>query len=331
MGLVRRIATIIGALVAVTAFGVLGYVLLGFPLLDALYQTVTTLTTVGFREVHPLTPAGQIFTMVLIVLGVGTVLYSITLMFGVLVEGDVLRYLERRVMDRQISRMSDHVIICGYGRVGRATSEYLRATGVPAVVVDLNPHRLAHLTDAPHLVGDVTNDATLKEAGIDRARALIAALDSDQDTVYVVLSARALRPDMIIVARARTAEARTKMVLAGATRAVNPQLIGGRRMAAFALQPDVADFMDVVMQDGEFDYRIQQVRVPEGSSLVGRTLAELGAPERFGVTVLAVRRVAHGPFTAHPDGSVRLEPGSVLITFGTSGQVEALERAAAAS
>lgn len=326
MGFARRIATIIATLVAVTAFGVVGYVLLGFSPLEALYQTVTTLATVGFREVHPLTPAGQVFTMVLIVLGVGAVLYSITLMFGVLVEGDVQRYLGRRVMDRQISRMSGHVIVCGYGRVGRATAEYLRGSGVPVVVVDVDPARVSHATNVPHLVGDVTNDAILTEAGIDRARALVAALDSDQDTVYVVLSARALRPDMIIVARARTSEARTKMVLAGATRAVNPQLIGGRRMAAFALHPDVADFLDVVMQDGEFDYRLQQVRIPEGSPLSGHTLTDVDVQGRFGVTVLAVRRVAHGPFEANPSGGVRLEPGAVLIAFGTRAQVEDLER-----
>lgn len=331
MGFARRIATIIGALSAVTVFGVVGYVLLGFPLLDALYQTVTTLATVGYREVHPLTPAGQVFTMVLIILGVGTVLYGITLMVGVLVEGDVQRYVERRHMDSHIRRLAGHVIVCGYGRVGRATTEYLRATGVPVVVVDLDPARVSGLGDIPHLVGDVTNDATLLEAGIERARALVAALDTDQDTVYVVLSARALRPDMSIVARARTTEARTKMVLAGATRAVNPQLIGGRRIAAFALQPDVADFMDVVMQDGEFDYRIQQVHIPDGSPLVGRTMGELDLQGRFGAAVLAVRRVKHGPFTAHPARDVRLEPGSVLITFGTSEQVEALEREARAA
>ena len=174
-------------------------------------------------------------------------------------------------MDRHIRGMDGHVIVCGYGRVGRATTDYLRATGIPVVVVDRDEGRLAGLHDTPHLVGDVTNDATLREAGIARARALVAALDTDQDTVYVVLSARALRHDLVIVARARTAEARDKMVLAGATRAVNPQLIGGRRIAAFALQPDVADFLDVVMQDDEFDYRIQQVSIPDGSPFVGHT------------------------------------------------------------
>ena len=328
MGFARRIVTIIVALVTVTLFGVVGYVLLGFPLLDAVYQTVTTLATVGYREVHPLTTVGQVFTMVLIVLGVGTVLYSITLMVGVLVEGEVRRYVGRRRMDRHIRGMDGHVIVCGYGRVGRATTDYLRATGIPVVVVDRDEGRLAGLHDTPHLVGDVTNDATLREAGIARARALVAALDTDQDTVYVVLSARALRHDLVIVARARTAEARDKMVLAGATRAVNPQLIGGRRIAAFALQPDVADFLDVVMQDDEFDYRIQQVSIPDGSPFVGHTVGDLDLQERCGATVLAVRRVTRGPFTAHPAGGVRLEPGSVLITYGTSEQLEALERAA---
>lgn len=328
VGFARRIRTIIGALAAVTIFGVVGYLLLGFPLLDALYQTVTTLAAVGYREVHPLTPAGQVFTMVFIAIGVGTFLYSITVMVGVLVEGDLQRYIGSRQMDSQIRRLADHVIICGYGRVGKATTDYLLATGVAVVVVDRDADILAGLGDVAHLVGDVTNDDMLRNAGIARARALVVALDTDQDTVYVVLSARALNPDMVIVAQARTAEARDKLVLAGATRAVNPQLIGGRRLAAFALQPDVAEFMDVVMQDGELDYRMQQVSIPSRSPLAGHTLGELDLPSRFGASVLAVRSPHQGPFTAHPADDVRLEPGSVLITFGTSAQVQALNREA---
>ena len=190
--------------------------------------------------------------------------------------------------------MTGHVIICGYGRVGRAAAEFLAASGHQVVVVDNEATRLENLSPGldHHLCGDVTDDDVLRQAGIDRARALIAALDTDTDTVYVTLSARAIRPDLVIISRARTTEAKAKMLLAGASRAINPQRIGGRRMAVFALQPDVAEFLDVVMHDEDLDFRIQQVLVGEDSNLVGHPLGELRVQERTGALLLAIRRGA---------------------------------------
>ena len=191
------------ALSLVLVSGTVGYVLLGFGLLDAVYQTVTTVTTVGFREVKPLTAAGQIFTMVLILAGVGTALYTLGVLLEALIEGHLLQHMERRRMDRAIAQMTGHVIICGWGRVGRASARYLSATGQEVVVVDRDAGRLAGI-GYPTVLGDVTDDEVLETAGITRARALIAALDTDADNVYGTLSARALRPDLVIIARART-------------------------------------------------------------------------------------------------------------------------------
>ena len=311
------------ALVAVTLFGVIGYLVLGFTPLEAMYQTITTVATVGFREVRPLTAAGQVFTIVLILLGVGTVLYNLGVIVEALIEGHLREHVERRRMDRRIAGLSGHVVVCGYGRVGRAATAHLLATGNEVVVIDSDASRLSGMT-TPHLLGDALDDATLRAAGIDRAGALIIALDTDTDTVYVTLSARALRPDLVIISRARTVDAKDKMVLAGATRAVNPQLIGGRRMASFALHGDVAEFLDVVMHDEDIDYRIDQVRVPEGSPVSGQTLRELDLLHRSGAQVLGLRMRDRGQFVANPPPETVLSTGMTVIALGDTSQIAAL-------
>ncbi len=317
--------TALTALVAVTVFGTVGYLLLGFGPLEALYQTVTTISTVGFREVHPFSTAGLVFTIVLIVIGVGTVLYNLGVLLELVTEGHLRQHLERRRMDAHISALRGHVIICGYGRVGRAAADFLVSTGHEVVVVDSDIQRLGDLPGGvPHLVGDVTEDLVLREAGIEHARAVIIALETDADTVYVTLSARAMRPDVVIVARARTTGSKAKLELAGATRAVNPQRIGGRRLAAFALQPDVAEFLDVVMHDENLDWRIQQVRVAAGSSLADRSLADLRLRERTGTLLLAVRQTESGALEPNPPDDLVVRPEAVLIALGTPAELESL-------
>jgi voltage-gated potassium channel len=325
MAIVRRIRLALLALSLVLALGTVGYLLLGFGLLDALYQTVTTVTTVGFREVKPLTAAGQIFTMVLILAGVGTALYTLGVLLEALIEGHLLQHMERRRMDRAIAQMTGHVIICGWGRVGRASARYLSATGQQVVVVDRDAGRLAGI-GYPTVLGDVTDDEVLETAGIKRARALIAALDTDADNVYGTLSARALRPDLVIIARARTEASKSKLIRAGANRAVNPQLIGGRRMAAFALQPDVAEFLDVVMHDESLEFRIEQVELGADSPLVGRTVGDVGLVEHTGVLLLAIRSADTREFQANPGQDVKLVDGDVLIAVGTPAQFVAVRR-----
>jgi len=325
MGTLRgiRLALIIFGLVLLG--GTVGYVILGFRPLEALYQTVTTVTTVGFREVHPLDSAGQIFTIVLILAGVGTALYTFSLLLEGLIEGRVSGHLEKRHMLHEIEKMSGHAIVCGGGRVGMASAAYMSSIGRQIVLVDRDPARLEDVR-WPKVVGDVTDDRVLETAGIARARALIAALDTDADNVFVTLSARALRPDLVIIARARTDASKSKLIRAGANRAVNPQLIGGRRMAAFALHPHVAEFLDVVMHDETLDFRIEQIDIAPDSPLAGRTLDEVTPRGETGVLLLAIRRSAAAPFTPSPAPDIRLEPGSILIAVGTPEQLETLRR-----
>lgn len=321
----RPVRVALLGLVTVTVFGTVGYLLLGFSLLEALYQTVTTVSTVGFREVQPLSTAGLVFTMVLIVLGVGTVLYNLGVLLEAVTEGHLRKHLEGRRMDKQIAGLSGHVIVCGHGRVGRAAAEFLVTSGHEVVVVDSDPERLSRLyPGVPRLIGDVTDDDVLREAGIDRARAVVVALETDADTVYVTLSARAMRPDVVIVARARTTGSKGKLLLAGATRAVNPQRIGGRRLAVFALQPDVAEFLDVVMHDENLDWRIQQVPVPPPSTIVGRSLGELDLRARTGALLLAVRRSPASDLLPNPPDDLVVAAGSVLIALGSQTELVAL-------
>src|SRR6266699_425172 len=294
---VRRIQLALGLVLGVILAGTIGYVVLGFGVLDAVYQTVTTITTVGFREIHPLDMAGKIFTIVLILAGVGTVLYAFGVVIETLVEGQLRRHIERRRMERNIARMTGQTIVCGWGRVGRAVGSYLFGQGADVVVVDLDPERVAQ-TPCPALVGDVTDDDVLRKAGLMRARALVAAINTDAENVYVTLSARALRPE----------ESEPKLLRAGATRVVNPQRIGGQRIAAAALQPNVVEFLDVVMHDGSLEFRLEEVSIRPGSRLAGRTLDQADVGETTGAFVLALRD-GDGGFVANPPSQTPLPAG----------------------
>ncbi|MEI2809714.1 MAG: potassium channel protein [Nocardioides sp.] len=324
-GSLRRIKFALTELVAVLFFGSIGYLFFGFTPLEAAYQTVTTVATVGFREVNPLTPAGQIYTMVLIIVGAGSVLYNLGLLVEAVTEGHLRTHLERRRMDNRIADLHGHVIVCGYGRVGRAAVDHLLATGYEVVIIDVDAARLAG-SDRLHTIGDATDDVVLREAGIDTARALIATLDTDADTVYLTLSARALRKDLVIVSRARTVDSKQKLVLAGATRAVNPQLIGGRRLAAFALQRHVAEFVDTVLHDDSSDFRFHQIVVPPDSPWVGKPLERWDLNGGSRAQILAVRRSASAPFEVNPGPNWTPEAGAVLIAMGAPEQIAALTK-----
>jgi voltage-gated potassium channel len=323
----RRLGLAVGALGVVIVFGTLGYVVLGFDVLDALYQTVTTISTVGFREVEPLSDAGQVFTMVLILVGVGATLYALAAIVEVILEGRLNELLGRRRMEQSIAALSGHVIICGWGRVGRAIAADVQAATRRYVVVDVDP---ARLTGESHdaVVGDATEDSVLEAAGIERASALVAAVDSDAANSFIVLSARALRPDLFIVARTRSQDSQEKLLRAGADRVVNPQSIGGARMAAFVLQPHVAEFLDVVMHERTLELRLEEVSVAEDSPLAGATIGESELRDRTGALVLALRG-PDGAFRTNPRPDTRIDPGEVIIAIGTQAELDSLADLAA--
>ncbi|MEO6317794.1 MAG: potassium channel protein [Acidimicrobiales bacterium] len=318
----RRLGVALAALAVVVLAGTIGYLVLGFEPLNAVYQTVTTISTVGFREVEPLSPAGQVFTMVLILVGVGATLYALAAVVETILEGRLNELFGRRRMDKSIAAKHDHVIICGWGRVGRAIAAEVHAAKRDLVVVELDPLRVAD-ESYDTVVGDATDDDVLEAAGIDRAVALVAAVDSDAANSFIVLSARALREDLFIVARARGQDSEGKLRRAGADRIVNPQSIGGARMAAFVLQPHVAEFLDVVMHDRALEFRLEEVEVPAGSPLAGVTLGESFLRDRTGALVLALRD-PDGQFRTNPRSDTRIEPGEVIIAIGTPAELESL-------
>mgnify|MGYP001815198523 FL=1 len=300
--------------IAVGIAGTIGYWLFGMSLTDAAYQTVTTVTTVGFRELQEFNNLEQWFTIVIIITGVSTVLYTFTLAVQVVVEGQLRDFVGRRLMDREINKLTGHTVVCGWGRVGRAVADDLINTGHSVVVVDSDADRVADVS-YPTVVGDATLDSTLRTAGIERASALIAALEGDAENLFVTLSARAIMPDLFIVARARQDESIPKLANAGADRVVNPQELGAARMASFVARPHVAEFVDVVMHERSLEFRMQEYDVPDGSPLAGATLREADLRRRCGILVLALRRV-DGSFTTNPDPDIVIEPHQVLIAVG---------------
>jgi len=317
-----RLVRVVVAAATVVAIGTIGYVALGFGPLDALYQTVTTVTTVGFREIEPLDATGQVFTILLIICGVGTVLYAFTVILGVAIEGTLGELLGRRRMDRELAELSGHVIVCGSGRVGMALARYLGGER-RVVLVDVDPRRVERSEDLC-VVGDATDDDVLHHAGLERASALVAALTSDADNVFVTLSARAVRPDLFIVARARESSSAAKLERAGADRVVNPQELGGARMAAFIARPHVTEFVDVVMHDRNLELQLEEITLPAGSASESHALGDTGWSRPGGALILAVRDGAAGRFISNPPLDTRLGPGTVLIAMGTDEQLREL-------
>jgi voltage-gated potassium channel len=218
--------------------------------------------------------------------------------------------------------MHGHVIVCGWGRVGREVARYLANGTTDVVVIDRDPERLSGIPFA-YVCGDVADDETLLSAGLDRAAALVAAIDTDADNLYVTVAAKSMRPDIQIIARARNESSESKLVRAGADRVVNPQLLGGDRMASFVTQPHVVDFVDVVMHDGSLKFRLEDVTLASGSVLAGRTLRSAHLRDETGALVLAIRR-PDGRFVTNPSPEYTIEAGDVLISIGTAEQLEAL-------
>lgn len=307
----KRLRVASGILIAILAVGTLGYLALGLSPLDAFYQTVITVSTVGYREIGEVTTAYKMFSIVLIMFGAGSVLYTIGVLLETLLEGRLTQEFGRRRMKQDIDALTDHIVVCGWGQVGKAITQTLVREGNSVVVIDRDEQ-----IDGRHELfvhGDATHDDTLHAAGIGRAAALVVALNTAPANVYVTLSGRAAAPDVFIVARAMAAGDETKLVRAGANRVVNPHELGGAHMAALVSQPNVAEFLDIAMHDRELNISIAEIEVPIGSTLDMRPVQDC---ESCGITVLAVRKIS-GEFVHHPDKTAMLHEGDVVIALGT--------------
>jgi voltage-gated potassium channel len=322
----RRLLPIVLVLLAVLVVGVAGFMSIeGWGFLESLYMVVITLLTIGFQEVHPLSAQGRIFTMLIAVVGAGTAVFAAGKAAEIIIEGEVHGYRMRRRMEQHIQDLKDHYIIAGFGRVGHQVAEDFHDAGLPYVVIDTKPETVNELQPkgVPHIVGDPTLDEVLEEAGILRAKGLVACSDSDVSNVYVTLSARALNTGLYIVARASQRETEKKLKMAGADRVVSPYFISGRRMAAMVTRPVTSDFLDTVSHGGELEFRLHEIPVPARSSLAGRTIAESQIRTRCGAMVLAIHKLG-GTLELQPQASSTIRAGDTLVVIGTTGQIEAL-------
>jgi voltage-gated potassium channel len=311
-------------LTGVAAAGTLWYWLVeDFSFVDALYQTVFTISTVGFGEIRELGDRGRLFTIALIIVGVGVALYTLAGLVEELVEHQLGRFGRWR-MERRIEGLSDHVVVCGFGRVGQHVVELLHPR-TATVVVDRDAQQCGAAIETGLLAvtGDSTEDEVLTRAGIERAGTLIVSLQSDADAISTVLSARSLNEELRIVARANASSSEAKLRRAGVDHVVNPLQLGAVRLATFALQPAVADFMEVVGPDGPVEFRLEELVIAPSSDLAGQTLGGTRLREATGVQVLAVRQ-PQGEFENNPGSETVLEAGATVIALGTAEQLSAL-------
>jgi voltage-gated potassium channel len=313
---IRRFRIPVVLIVGVGLFGVVGYmILLDWSFRDAVFMTVVTLSTIGYQEVRPLGVGGEAFTTLLIVLGLISVFALLAASTELIASGELERTVRRTRVKREIGGLYDHFVVCGYGRVGRAATEEFRKQGLPIVVIDINPESGEDLDDAriPHLIADATREATLLQAGIARARGLVCAVDSVALNVYITLSARAVRDDLTIVARATDLESIDRLYRAGANRVIQPYAVSGRMLAAVSVRPAVIDFMDLIAISP--DLRLEEVEVRKGGTLDGIMVREV--PSRFrGVVILAVRAGASTVMQPAPDPEVMLHSGDVVVALG---------------
>jgi voltage-gated potassium channel len=319
----------VAILVAFILGSSLGYVIIeGWSYFDALYMTVITLTTVGYGEVKPLTTAGRAYSMVLMLAGIGIMFYIITSIARLVVEGEIQQALGKRKLQKHIKKLSQHYIICGFGRIGETIARQLKERGVPFVVVESDPERLTLLETLGYyyLPGDATREEVLLEAGIERAKGLVSVVSSDANNVFITLTARSLNPHLFIVARGAEPGSEQKLLRAGADRVESPYELGGRKMAQAILRPNVATFIELAMKE-EVDLSMEEIPVAPSSPLVGVALKDSGIRQKLNIIVVSIKR-ASGDMIFNPSPGTAIHAGDTLIALGMRQNLEALEKLA---
>jgi voltage-gated potassium channel len=326
----RRLLLIVCVPSLLILAGAIGYHFIeDWSLFDSLYFTIITLTTIGYGDLTPKTDGGKLFTMVFALVGVFTLFYLAAEFLRVVITGEMRGLLGKQRMERALAELKDHLIVCGYGRMGRFVCRQFSAERLPFVIIDRDADALENFAvpNGIAIHGDATSDDVLRSAGVERARALIAATAADADNLYITLSARLLNERVFIVARAETEAAQQKLERAGANRVVSPYLIGGSRVAQAVLRPTVVDFIDLATRTEHFDLQIEETRLSARSSLVGRTLRESQVRERFGIMIVAIKKPS-GHMVYNPPGEGRLEADDILIALGPRQQLDELDRLA---
>ena len=324
---VRHLKISVIILLLLVSAGTAGYVFIEhWRLLDALYMTVITLGTVGFKEVHDLSDAGKVFTMALVVVGVSVLGYIVGSLAQIMFEGQIQRVIGRKKVEKKIEALKEHYIICGFGRIGSLICKEFTAHRVPFVVVERSPEVIEQL-DAEgylHFKGDATQDDTLLKAGIKRAKGLVSVVTSDSENVYITLTARGLNSDLFILARSSEDGSDIKLKRAGASKVISPYVIGGTRMAQSILRPNVIDFIEIATGSEHFDLQMEEVTIPSGSPFAGETLVSSGFRKETGVIIVGIKKF-HGKMVFNPDSQTMIDGGDTLIILGNPGSVGKLE------
>ena len=327
MTIKQRIIRPIIIIIGVISFGTIGYSIIErWNLFDSLYMTIITLTTVGYGEVHTLSKAGKFFTIILILSGVGSMLYALGSGAKTLIEGELREILGRKKVSKTIEGIRGHYIICGYGRMGKIISKEMSSHGAHFVVIEKSPEVLATVDkDILAIQGDSTQDAILKEAGIEKARGLISVLSSDADNLYVVLSARGLNPKLRIAARASEEGVEQKLIRAGADNVISPYHIGALRIAHTMLKPAVVDFIEFATKKGNIELQMEEIKVQEDSHIIGLSLDECGMRKELGIIIVAIKR-ASGEMEFNPTSASIIKQGDTLIAMGEVNQLKKFEQ-----
>jgi voltage-gated potassium channel len=333
----RRIVTAAVALAVIFLVGTVGFYLLGQAYLhgawdfgDCAYFTVITITTVGFAELPGLAkvPGGHLFTALVLLAGLGVALYFVSALTTFFVEGEFFKVRSRRKMQRAIDQLSSHIIVCGVGTTGIHVVEELLATRWPLVAIDISEAHLARARAlGPELLtveGDATEDEVLEQAGIRRARGIVAALTDDKANLFIVVTARGLNPNLRIIAKGVDVKAAEKLQKAGADSVVNPAFIGGVRMVSEMIRPQVVEFLDLMLRDRDKNLRIEEVVVPAGSWMVGKPIAEAQIRRHTNLLVVAVREPEGGRFAYNPGPETTIAAGMSLIVLGETESVHKL-------
>jgi voltage-gated potassium channel len=318
----------IGFLISIAVIGVLGYRFLeGYSWLDAVYMVAITLSTVGYREVQPLHPLGQVFTIFLLVGGVGAVFYTAVAVVEKVVEGEFQQFFGKRRMQKSIEALSGHYIVCGFGRIGEVICRELASKPVPFAILEQLDTRVREAEANNYLVlqGDATDEKLLMAAGVTRARGLFASLASDADNVYVALTAKGLNPELFVVARAENERSERTLFRSGADKVISPYAMGGHRMAQAVLRPAVVDIIDLATHHQSLELQLEEIPLSPASPYQGKTLHDAGLHEQPGLIIVAIRK-ASGKMIFNPSSTEQLEPGDRLIALAESPQLKEIER-----
>lgn len=327
MTIPSRIRLAIGILLVVVFTGTAGFhVIEGWTWFDGFYMTLTTMATVGYGEIHPLSHAGRIFNSFLIVMSVSGAAFTIAVFSQALIEFEFGKVFGRRRMERELARLSNHYIVCGAGRVGRTVVRELRERGESCVIIEKDPVRArwAEEEKIPVIVGNASSEETLVKARIEKARGFVAAVSSDAENLYIILTARGFRSDLQIIARASEEEATPKLLRAGANQVISPYFFVGKRIAQLFLRPNVLDFIDTAFGTERLDIEIGEVKIPSQSALAGKKLADSTIRQQAGVIVLAVKN-SEGKMLFNPSQDSVISAGDCLIVIGGDEQVKKLE------